>query len=646
MVLAVVLLELLPSKTVYVSPAGLDANPGTSAKPVRTVQRAVNLARTMRPGHVAIHLRKGRFDVLRTIQLGSRDDDTEFVGDGVAWLSGGKQLTRWRSLSGSAGRLAQSDVDSRIPPAARAHVLVCDVSAISDLGSLKPRGFGTPLQKGGLQLYEDMEPLPLARYPASGKWLNTGEPVGTDGFVAPDRRPERWKSLDDAWVFGYFNYDWAESYLPIQSYESATSTLTFGAAPPYGVVKDRRFYYMNVPEELDEPGEWYLDRNAKRIYVWPRHEAGPRMGAPRSSLVASVLPGPVFDVVGADRITFKGLVLAEGRDCAVRVRNSTHVVVDRCLIWDFGTWGVSFEGGSDCGIRRSNIRYTGEDGVMLVAGDFKAQKPGRLFAENCHISDYSCWCRTYHPGVLIGGYANRISHNLIENAPHQAILLSGNEHVIEYNDIRSVCTETGDAGAVYMGRDTTMRGNVIRFNRFRKIGPTVTSPGGYTGVMSVYLDDCWSGTTISGNVFEGPGTGIMIGGGRDNVVENNVFVGTDPAIHFDARGRGWAAKYFVPHGEWNFFESFEAAHVTEPPYSTHYPELARTVEGDLKNPAGNKVLNNVCVGPWINYLDGLSEKDLEYRGNVLLKKGTLAQALKSGSRGFVPIPTDRIGPRP
>jgi len=101
----------------------------------------------------------------------------------------------------------------------------------------------------------------------------------------------------------------------------------------------------------------------------------------------------------------------------------------------------------------------------------------------------------------------------------------------------------------------------------------------------------------------------------------------------------------VPNGEWRFFETFQAANVTQPPYSTRYPELARTKLADLQNAEGNKVLNNVCVGTWINYLDGLSEKDLEYSGNVILKQATLAIALKSGSTKFAPIPIERIGPR-
>jgi hypothetical protein len=47
-----------------------------------------------------------------------------------------------------------------------------------------------------------------------------------------------------------------------------------------------------------------------------------------------------------------------------------------------------------------------------------------------------------------------------------AIGLGGNEHLIQGNEIHSVCTDTDDVGAFYMGRDYTCRGNIVRYNYF------------------------------------------------------------------------------------------------------------------------------------------------------------------------------------
>ena len=101
---------------------------------------------------------------------------------------------------------------------------------------------------------------------------------------------------------------------------------------------------------------------------------------------------------------------------------------------------------------------------------------------------------------------------------------------IEFNEIHHVCLETGDVGAIYTGRDWTLRGNVIRHNFIHHTG------GVGMGSMGIYLDDCVSGTQIYGNVFCKVHRAAFIGGGRDYKVENNIFVDCTPAVELDGRG--------------------------------------------------------------------------------------------------------------
>ncbi|MBN2309866.1 MAG: hypothetical protein JXR94_12905, partial [Candidatus Hydrogenedentes bacterium] len=146
-------------------------------------------------------------------------------------------------------------------------------------------------------------------------------------------------------------------------------------------------------------------------------------------------------------------------------------------------------------------------------------------------------------------------------------------------------------GAFYMGRDWTTRGNVIRYNFFHDIH------GPYThGAMAVYLDDAASGTTIFGNVFYKASRAAFIGGGRDNIVENNVFVECNPGVHIDSRGLGWAKKYVVPGGGWEMYKKLEAVNHAQPPYSERYPQLVTLLDDDPAVPKGNVIARNVFVG--------------------------------------------------
>ena len=108
-------------------------------------------------------------------------------------------------------------------------------------------------------------------------------------------------------------------------------------------------------------------------------------------------------------------------------------------------------------------------------GDRKKLEAGRNFALNNNIHHFSRWVRTYRPAVYLYGVGHRVAHNRVHDAPHNAVLFWGNDHVLEFNEVYRVCTETGDAGAFYIGRDWTQRGNVIRYNYFHDLGAALRS---------------------------------------------------------------------------------------------------------------------------------------------------------------------------
>ena len=211
---------------------------------------------------------------------------------------------------------------------------------------------------------------------------------------------------------------------------------------------------------------------------------------------------------------------------------------------------------------------------------------------------------------MISGVGNRVTHNLIHDAPHNAIQLSGNDHFIEFNEIHDVCQETGDVGAFYMGRDWTMRGTVIRYNYFHNIH----GPYKY-GAMAVYLDDSASGITIFGNVFYRASRAAFIGGGRDNIVENNIFVECDPAVHIDARCLGWAKKSAEPGGVLQ--KRLRAVPYNKPPYSTRYPKLVTILDNEPAVPKGNRIVRNLSFGGrWLE-LQGVKESWVYFQDNLI-----------------------------
>jgi hypothetical protein len=363
------------------------------------------------------------------------------------------------------------------------------------------------------------------------------------------------------------------------------------------------------------------------------------------------------------------------RGCGVEIIGGSHNRVAGCTLRNIGTVGVTigvvepdlerrvyldttFKGdaGTDNGVVSCEIRDTGEYGIILAGGDRRTLEPGGNLAVDNDIHDFGRWVRTYRPAVFLCGAGNRVARNRLHDAPHSAVLFWGNDHVLEFNEVYRVCAETGDAGAFYNGRDWTQRGNVIRYNHFHDLGATLEGENGFNGVMAVYLDDQASGTTVFGNLFNRVNCGVMVGGGRDNTIENNVFASCGRPISLDARGIG--DNYSAGN---TLFDRLKPVGHDRPPYSERYPRLAPILGDDPGQPKGNEISRNICIGgPWeVFYLSRENEfvrKLVKMEGNLTEGDPGLVAPEKGDFRlkadspalklGFEPIPFERIGPNP
>lgn len=250
----------------------------------------------------------------------------------------------------------------------------------------------------------------------------------------------------------------------------------------------------------------------------------------------------------------------------------------------------------------------------------------------------------YQPAISMSGVGNRASNNLIHDAPHMAISFSGNDHIIELNEIYNVCYESNDAGAMYSGRDWTMRGTIIRYNYLHHIN-------GFEGrgCVGIYLDDMFCGTEIYGNIFYKVTRAAFIGGGRDCTIENNIFVDCQPALHIDARAMNWASY----HVETTMTDRLLEMPYKEPLWMERYPKLINILDDEPAAPKGNLIARNISQGgkwdevydpalPYLTFEDNIVDQDPGFVGtppeSFQLRDDSPAYKL-----GFKAIPADKIG---
>jgi len=666
MAMAEIAHALFREHDLFVTPDG----PISTLEGARDAIRELKTREELPKGGITVWLRGGSYERAQSFELEAQDSGTAeapityraYPGETVRLL-GGRHLREFDAVSDEA-------VLARLPEVARLHVVQVDLlrHGIEAPGALSSRGFGRPIQPAHSELFFGDEPMALASWPGGAgsdesNWTTiAGIPEGAGendshggtigdlsaGFYYAGDRPNGWQSLDDVWVHGYWAWDWANSYEQIESIDFTTRLLK-NKAPhgSYGFRAGQRFSFLNVLEELDSPGEFYIDRANAMLYFWPPQSVE------SAECLVSVLAEPLVALNDVAHVNFLDLTLECTRGHGVRVEGGSDCTVAGCVVRHAGNYGVWIENGERHSVVGSHIYDTGDGGVFLRGGDRNTLAPGGHQVHNCHIHHQARWSRCYFPAIMMEGVGLRATHNHIHDHPHCAILFTGNEHLIELNDIHHVCTETGDVGAIYTGRDWAARGNIIRYNFLHHIG------GVGMGSMAVYLDDCASGTTIFGNVFYQVQRAAFIGGGRDNHVENNIFVDCNPAVHVDARGLDPSPVW---HNMVHQFmrERLATINPEHPPYSTLYPELAALVEyyRDQENqpgvaPEGTRVARNLCVGKWLEIHWRATGEMVDERDNLcgarhhFIDPDNLNFQLHDDSPayalGFERIPFERIG---
>jgi len=653
-------------KALWVALDGREDNPGTKSEPLASFEAARDRLRELRRDHplphggVSVRVRGGTYRRSQTFELTAEDSGTVHSpityrnepGETVI-LSGGWPI--------ELEPLTDPAVLDRLGPVAGASVKVADLSkyGISDFGRLASRGFGRPVVAAHLELFFDGRPMTLARWPNAGQWATIaavppdtahdddhGRSIGslTAGFHVDSERPFRWQTSSQVWVHGYWAWDWANSYERVTEFDAANRHLL--TAPPHGLYGFRpgqRFYFLNVLEELDTPGEYYVDHATGRLYFWEP------LTTPPGRSVLSVLATPLVRFDQAAYLTWHGLSLEAGRSHGIEIRDGQHVSIVGCRLRNLGNHAIVIAGGQHHEILSCNLLDTGDGGVIASGGNRQTLAAGRHLIENNWFQRQGRWSKCYVPAIQLNGVGLLARHNLIHDHPHCAILFGGNDHRIEFNEIHHVALETGDVGAIYTGRDWTYRGNRVVHNYIHETG------GVGMGSMGVYLDDCVSGTEVSGNVFRRVTRAVFIGGGRDHRVDNNLFLDCHPAVAVDGRG-------LDPSPVWRNMvaqtmkDRLDA--VPGPLYRKRYPALDDLNPlyraGQGVPPDNNVFRRNISLGGrWLHVGWHATEYMLELKDNLVdqdpgfidvsqldlrLKRGASARNL-----GFKTIPIEKIG---
>ena len=536
----------------FVSVDGDDENAGTEDAPFATIGRARDAVREYKEknglpegkGGINVYITEGTYPVGSVTKFtnddsGSEDCRISYIGLGDVTFSGGYRLDNDAFVP-----VTDEAVLERLADEVKDKVLEYDLTALDELGIDWGRDYEFELDNRAYPfediLFVNSETYSIARYPnGNGNFLKIDEAVleGEDEKYATDVYRVSLKSddlkvlaswdLDNTCLMngGYYiqTYLYEESpVLGIEEEDGNYYALIVHPDPPLRsrpILADgaaRRIFFFNAIEALDTVGEYYIDKQAAKLYLIPCDDF-----ENAEIVIPSCQDQAFIDMSYANYVTFDNIDFKYGWHDAidfwgvgVEIKNSEI----SCL---FGN-GITSHGHDNL-FDHCKVHDVGERGIYIGSDYFRVDHQLTDLTEvtNCEFYGWGLkdnWCKN---ALNIEFDGTRVANNYFHDGECGAIAIVG-DSLIEYNVFTEINTITQDNGAVHSGGCETRCNRVVRYNYLYNC---------YSN--GLYWDGFSSHDKIYGNLLVNIGNGdytaiqgygVVINGGFNQTVENNVFL--------------------------------------------------------------------------------------------------------------------------
>ncbi|WP_139955768.1 PDZ domain-containing protein [Flavicella sediminum] len=352
------------------------------------------------------------------------------------------------------------------------------------------------------QLIINKQPQILARYPNYDEAAQYWQGAAADAISK--ERLATWKNPKGAYFHALHGGKWGGFHYEITGVNTQGEAILEGGQQNNRGSKPHKEYRMveNVFEELDSPGEWYLDKETQQLYYWPSEDVNIKTAKVEVAVlkdliqVVGTLENPVKDITISD-ITFThtkrtfmekyepllrsdwsiyrgSVVFFEGTEnCVVKDNKFVYLGGNVLMaskynkglrvlgnhIHENGASAVSFVGDASA-VRSPSFNYG--KFVALSEMDTLQGPQNELYPRACLVKNNLIHrigrTEKQTAGVQISMAMDiTVSHNSIYDVPRAGINIGDGTwggHILEFNDVFNTVLETHDHGSFNSwGRD-------------------------------------------------------------------------------------------------------------------------------------------------------------------------------------------------
>jgi hypothetical protein len=290
------------------------------------------------------------------------------------------------------------------------------------------------------------------------------------------------------------------------------------------------FFIQNHPGTLDKNGEWYFDKQSKKILLY-YDKGNPNTGNIRVSTLGRVIT--IQNGIG--NLTFSDLRITGANTNLVTITNSSKIKFENCEMEFAGEFIFRNSGTKEVIIDNSKISNSLNVGITLNWSDSGFRLTNSSINNVFQFPGMGRNGDSQSQGIFMSESSSDviIESNSFTNIGYHAINFNGNQILVKNNYINTFCNFKDDGAAIYTyaGRSNTefsnrkVQNNIIINGVGAPEGTKPYGPADFPYVEGIYTDDNSSNVEISGNtIAHVKSSGIFIHNSRNiSVLNNNVY---------------------------------------------------------------------------------------------------------------------------